>query len=118
LHSFPGYAYFKFFNECKMGPDAHRARQANIINCLNCACALISAIVLLMQIPNQAREADDDLDNKGISNVLAHFPLKQKLADVSDEEEVTECDGGEEVDELSVSHDDASITHSMVTGAH
>ena len=120
LHSFPGYAYFKFFNECKMGHDAHRARQAIVINCFTCACALISAIVLLMQIPNQAREADEDLDNKGISNVMGHFPVKhQKLADISDEEEGTECDSAEAAaDDLSTSHDDASVSHSMVTGAY
>jgi hypothetical protein len=75
FQTYPSYAYFKYFHECKLGPDGYRAKASIKFSSLFCAIALISAIVTLMQI----RDKDLPCTGRGGSNdvmIMASFPVK------------------------------------------
>lgn len=50
---YPSYAYFKYFHECKVGSDGNHAKMSIIFSTLVCAVAMISSIVMLLQIPRE-----------------------------------------------------------------
>ena len=66
---YPSYAYFKYFHECKIGADGHRAKNSLIFNSLACAIALGSAIVMLMQIPGREGSCAG-------GDIMAKFPVQ------------------------------------------
>jgi len=75
---YPSYAYFKYFHECKLGPDGHRAKASIAFSGLFCAIALISAIVTLMQIRDE--DSSSCIAERSSSSadmlIMASFPVK------------------------------------------
>jgi hypothetical protein len=74
---YPSYAYFKYFHECKLGPDGHRAKASIAFGSLFCAIALVSAIVTLMQIRDE--DSSSSCSGRGsiaAATIMASFPVK------------------------------------------
>jgi|AntRauTorckE5430_2_1112549.scaffolds.fasta_scaffold02232_1 hypothetical protein len=64
---YPSYAYFKYFHECKVGPDGNRVKMSIMFSALVCAIATAHALVMLLQIPR---------DQSGGRRIMASFPVK------------------------------------------
>ena len=71
---YPQYAYFKFFHECKLGPDGHRARASIIFSALVCAVVTCSAIVSLMHISDANVKSSGDVVKKSFSSFKIQKP--------------------------------------------
>ena len=76
FQTYPSYAYFKYFHECKLGPDGHRAKASIAFSSLFCAIALISAIVALMQIRDEDSSSCTGRGGSNDAMGMAGFPVK------------------------------------------
>jgi hypothetical protein len=71
---YPEYAYFKYFHECKMGPDGKRAKESIAIGGFVTFVALMSAIVMLLLRNSSAAGQIANVDESK-RNLMQKVPL-------------------------------------------
>lgn len=90
---YPDYAYFKYFHECKIGPDGKRAKESIAIGGFVIFLALMSATFMLLSNSSAGQVANNDACK---NNLMQMFPLdatadkkKRKIAKLAAEGETS-----------------------------
>lgn len=104
---YPEYAYFKYFHECKMGPDGKRAKESIAIGGFVTFLALMSAIVMLLLRNSSAAGQIANVDESK-NNLMQKFPLRdmtkknaeqqlgQRSSNDHEDDDATDIDDDEE----------------------
>jgi len=74
FQTYPEYAYFKYFHECKMGPDGRRAKESIAISGFVTFFALISATIMLLRDNSTSAQVANS-DSKFQKDMVQLFPL-------------------------------------------
>lgn len=75
---YPEYAYFKYFHECKMGPDWKRAKDSIVIGGLVTFLSMMSATVMLLFMMSRHGQQVGDEEEMKSSGVMRRFPVGVK----------------------------------------